>query len=180
MILERPLWLVVVLLALRAARCDVVLAEERPPPAGVDVRTTLECHPRVYNSTVSRSDRNGRTCFDHVSVTSCWGRCDSNEISDYRFPYKRSHHPVCIHDVHEPRVVVLRHCQEGVEPGTERYEYLEAKRCSCQVCRSSEASCEGLRYRAPGPSGPAGPAALVPALVEQVRQLPMVINNRGD
>ncbi|KAK3927859.1 Thyrostimulin beta-5 subunit, partial [Frankliniella fusca] len=164
------------LLALRAARCDSPAEEREPRPAGVDVRTTLECHPRVYNSTVSRSDRNGRTCFDHVSVTSCWGRCDSNEISDYRFPYKRSHHPVCIHEAHEPRVVTLRHCQEGVEPGTERYEYLEARRCSCQVCRSSEASCEGLRYRATGPAGPAGPAALV----EQVRQLPMVINNRGD
>lgn len=101
----------------------------------------------------------------------------SSQISDFRFPFKRSHHPVCIHDVREPRLIILRNCMEGVEPGTERFEYLEAKRCSCRACRSSEASCEGLRYSKNGQPGLPGQAQTV---LEQLRQLPMVISNRGD
>lgn len=69
------------------------------------------------------------------------------QISDWRFPYKRSFHPVCLHDDRTVASVTLQNCEEGVEPGTERYEYLEALSCRCMVCKSSEASCEGLRYR---------------------------------
>jgi len=69
------------------------------------------------------------------------------QISDWRFPYKRSFHPVCLHDARAVSSVTLQNCEEGVEPGTERYEYLEALSCRCMVCKSSEASCEGLRYR---------------------------------
>ncbi|XP_069674022.1 thyrostimulin beta-5 subunit [Periplaneta americana] len=109
--------------------------------------STLECHRRVYAQKVTKTDSAGRECWDVVKVMSCWGRCDSNEISDWRFPYKRSFHPVCLHDSRAVNTVTLRNCQEGVEPGTERYEYLEALSCRCMVCKSSEASCEGLRYR---------------------------------
>ncbi|KAL0267332.1 UNVERIFIED_CONTAM: hypothetical protein PYX00_009629 [Menopon gallinae] len=85
-------------------------------------------------------------CWDTVTVMSCWGRCDSNEISDWRFPYKRSYHPVCIHDEREPKVVILSNCEDGAEPGTEIHEYMEAISCSCAMCKSSEANCQGLRY----------------------------------
>ncbi|CAH1403551.1 unnamed protein product [Nezara viridula] len=69
------------------------------------------------------------------------------QISDWRFPYKRSHHPVCLHGAREQRTAVLQHCEEGAEPGTEVHQYLQATSCHCHVCRSSEASCQGLRYR---------------------------------
>lgn len=43
--------------------------------------STLECHKRVYNYKVTKSDSAGRVCWDIISVMSCWGRCDSNEVS---------------------------------------------------------------------------------------------------
>ncbi|XP_067009755.1 thyrostimulin beta-5 subunit [Anabrus simplex] len=109
--------------------------------------TTLECHMRKYNYKVTKTDSEGRLCWDYISVVSCWGRCDSNEISDWRFPYKRSFHPVCMHDARELRRTKLRNCEVDAEPGTEDYQYYEALSCRCSVCKSSEASCEGLRYR---------------------------------
>ncbi|KAG8327475.1 Cystine-knot domain [Homalodisca vitripennis] len=66
-------------------------------------------------------------------------------ISDWRFPYKRSYHPVCLHDSRELTTTILRNCDPDVEPGTERYQFLQALSCRCLVCKSSEASCEGLR-----------------------------------
>ncbi|XP_008467939.1 thyrostimulin beta-5 subunit-like [Diaphorina citri] len=107
---------------------------------------TLDCHRRVYKYRVSQTDSLGRKCWDDIEVLSCWGRCDSNETSDWRFPYKRSHHPVCQHGARALKVVILNNCEENVEQGTEVYRYLEALSCKCSVCKSSEASCEGLRY----------------------------------
>nr|UYW66120.1 glycoprotein hormone beta 5 [Rhodnius prolixus] len=111
----------------------------------LDPSSTLDCHRRIYSYKVTQADSEGRICWDTINVMSCWGRCDSNEISDWRFPYKRSYHPVCIHGVRELRRVVLKHCEEGAEPGTEQYDYQHATTCRCHVCRSSEASCQGLR-----------------------------------
>ncbi|XP_015608408.1 thyrostimulin beta-5 subunit [Cephus cinctus] len=135
--------------AVLVAIASLILFLRLPDASGTpeDLSNTLECHRRLYNYRVSQPDEQGRECWDFLSVWSCWGRCDSNEISDWRFPYKRSHHPVCIHDGRQRSVTVLRNCEEGVMPGTERYEYLEAESCKCAVCKSSETSCEGLRYR---------------------------------
>ncbi|KAJ3643796.1 hypothetical protein Zmor_026484 [Zophobas morio] len=71
----------------------------------------------------------------------------SFQISDWRFPYKKSNHPVCVHYGRNRSVVKLRHCEEGANPSAARYEYLEAAGCKCQQCSSSDTSCEGLRYR---------------------------------
>lgn len=71
------------------------------------------------------------------------------QISDYRFPFKRSFHPVCLYGSRELTTVTLSNCDEDVEPGTEVYQFLQAVTCQCHVCKSSEASCEGLRYRRP-------------------------------
>ncbi|XP_039284787.1 thyrostimulin beta-5 subunit-like [Nilaparvata lugens] len=111
----------------------------------VDPSSTLDCHRRVYNHKVSKADSQGRLCWDTISVMSCWGRCDSNEISDWRFPYKRSFHPVCLFDSREIAVAKLSNCDPDVEPGTELYQFQQALSCRCLVCKSSEASCEGLR-----------------------------------
>ncbi|XP_018562783.1 thyrostimulin beta-5 subunit [Anoplophora glabripennis] len=120
------------------------LQEEEPLK---DAAITLECHRRLYTYRVTQTDENGRQCWDTISVMACWGRCDSKEISDWRFPYKKSTHPVCVHYGRNRAFVTLRHCEEGVLKGTDHYEYLEADDCKCQLCSSSDTSCEGLRYR---------------------------------
>ena len=43
--------------------------------------STLECHRRLYAYKVTKTDSAGRVCWDTISVMSCWGRCDSNEVS---------------------------------------------------------------------------------------------------
>ncbi|XP_052864450.1 thyrostimulin beta-5 subunit [Anopheles cruzii] len=103
----------------------------------------LGCHKRLFTYRVSQTDSKGRECWDHVSVLSCWGRCDSNEISDWRFPYKRSHHPVCVHGGRTKAVAMLRHCHPDADPEARQYEYMEPKSCNCQTCSSTDTSCEG-------------------------------------
>lgn len=68
-----------------------------------------------------------------MSVWSCFGRCDSNEISDWKFPYKRSYHPVCVFAGRSKAVAMLRNCHPQASPETRRYEYMEATGCHCQV-----------------------------------------------
>ncbi|EAT47389.1 AAEL001474-PA [Aedes aegypti] len=103
----------------------------------------LGCHKRVFTYRISQADSKGRECWDHVSVWSCHGRCDSNEISDWRFPYKRSHHPVCMHAGRTRSVATLRHCHPEADAEAKLYEYMEPKSCSCQTCTSMDTSCEG-------------------------------------
>jgi len=69
------------------------------------------------------------------------------QVSDWRFPYKRSHHPVCIHAGQVLTEFVLKECDEGVQPGTELYVFPQAISCKCHTCKSSEAACEGYRYK---------------------------------
>lgn len=44
--------------------------------------STLKCHKRLYNYSVSQVDQNGKKCWDILSVMACWGRCDSNEVNN--------------------------------------------------------------------------------------------------
>jgi hypothetical protein len=68
---------------------------EIPPPLKEGpTQGPIGCQKRLYTYRVSQVDSNGKECWDDLSVQSCWGRCDSNEISDWKFPYKKSHHPV--------------------------------------------------------------------------------------
>ncbi|KAG1652390.1 Thyrostimulin beta-5 subunit [Nymphon striatum] len=113
----------------------------------IDPKGTLKCHRREFTYKVLRKDRLGRKCTDYITAMSCWGRCDSNEIADWRFPFKKSYHPVCIHDKMRLRRVRLRKCEEGAEKEARLYEFVEAVTCSCQVCKSSGASCQGMHYR---------------------------------
>lgn len=103
-----------------------------PMPASPQ-SASLRCNRRLYTYRISQSDSAGRECWDHVSVWSCFGRCDSKEISDWKFPYKRSYHPVCVHAARAKAVAYLRQCDANVEPETRRYEYMEAVECHCQV-----------------------------------------------
>lgn len=82
------------------------------------------------------------------SCLTCWNLVvPVLQIADWKFPYKRSHHPVCLHESTIEGTAILQNCDPDVAPGTEVHVYTEAAVCSCSLCKSSEASCEGLRYR---------------------------------
>lgn len=117
-------------------------ALEIPPIVEGPTAAPLGCHRRLYTYRVTQSDSKGRECWDHVIVMSCWGRCDSSEISDWKFPYKRSYHPVCVHASRSKSVAMLRHCHPEADPETRRYEYMEAVSCHCHTCSSTDTSCE--------------------------------------
>ncbi|OWR48297.1 glycoprotein hormone beta-5 [Danaus plexippus] len=102
------------------------------------------CKLKRYTHKAVQTDFNGLRCWDDVKILSCWGFCLSYEIAHWQFPYKESHHPVCVHGERKHASVKLRHCDAGVEPGTELYHYVEAVNCKCQVCSSEDTSCEWL------------------------------------
>ena len=54
---------------------------------------------------------------------------------------------MCLHGTTKQNSVVLQNCDPDVTPGTEVHVFKEAAACSCSLCKSSQASCEGLRYR---------------------------------
>ncbi|XP_076315566.1 thyrostimulin beta-5 subunit-like [Tachypleus tridentatus] len=114
--------------------------------------STLACHKREYTFKATRTDSNGHQCWDYLNTMSCWGRCDSGEIADWRFPYKKAYHPVCMHSKKQQRKVKLKHCDKLAETQLAEYVYYEALTCGCQLCRSSSSSCESLTYQ--GNKGP--------------------------
>ncbi|XP_015033960.2 thyrostimulin beta-5 subunit [Drosophila willistoni] len=117
------------------------LVELEPITTGPTV-APLGCHRRVYTYKVTQTDLEGRVCWDFVSVWSCWGRCDSSEISDWKFPYKRSFHPVCVHDKRQPAVAILKNCHPDADESISQYKYMEAVNCHCHTCSTQDTSCE--------------------------------------
>ncbi|KAF2354038.1 Cystine-knot cytokine [Trinorchestia longiramus] len=138
----------------------IILTIMSSAEAVIDAQNTLSCHRRQYRYKITETDASGRACWDYVNVMSCWGRCESHEIADWKFPYKRSHHPVCQHAGTKESEVILRNCDAGVAAGTEVHKFTEAAVCACALCKSSETSCEGLRFRgvrrAPREAGSSG------------------------
>lgn len=90
----------------------------------------------------TESDSKGFTCTDTITVNACWGRCDSKEISDWKFPFKKSHHPVCVHSGRTKVSVMLQNCDENAGMEARKYDYMEAIACSCQICSTKDTSCE--------------------------------------
>ncbi|XP_003736156.1 thyrostimulin beta-5 subunit [Drosophila persimilis] len=117
------------------------LVELQPINSGPTV-APLGCHRRVYTYKVTQSDLLGHECWDYVSVWSCWGRCDSSEISDWKFPYKRSFHPVCVHAQRQPAEAILKNCHPEADEGISKYHYMEAVNCHCHTCSTQDTSCE--------------------------------------
>ncbi|XP_072939219.1 thyrostimulin beta-5 subunit-like [Epargyreus clarus] len=116
--------------------CSIVLSEAASPGA--------RCKLKKHTHKAVQTDYNGLRCWDEVKIKSCWGYCLSYEISHWQFPYKESHHPVCVHGDRRHASTRLRNCDPGVQPGTEVYHYVEAASCRCQVCSSEDTSCEWL------------------------------------
>ncbi|GFW64130.1 thyrostimulin beta-5 subunit [Trichonephila clavipes] len=110
----------------------------------LNTENTLECHRRDFTYKAVQTDENGFQCWGHVTATSCWGRCDTGEIGDWRFPYKRPFHPVCIHGNREIRTTLLPNCDAGANLDIAEYAYYEALSCSCYLCDSSSTSCQGI------------------------------------
>ncbi|KAL7738827.1 hypothetical protein ACLKA6_001346 [Drosophila palustris] len=117
------------------------LLDLQPVNSGPTV-APLGCHRRLYTYRVTQSDYQGRECWDNVSVWSCWGRCDSSEISDWKFPYKRSFHPVCVHAQRQPTVAILKNCHPEANDNIRKYNYMEAINCHCHTCSTEDTSCE--------------------------------------
>ena len=61
--------------------------EMGPEISGPDLDGIFTCVRRVYSFKVSQQDHLGRTCSDVVTVMSCWGRCDSNEVSSIQISF---------------------------------------------------------------------------------------------
>ncbi|CRL02758.1 CLUMA_CG015835, isoform A [Clunio marinus] len=105
-------------------------------------KAPIGCHKRSYSYKVTQSDMKGNTCSGVITVNACWGRCDSKEISDWKFPFKKSHHPVCVHSGRTKVIVMLQECDPNASIEARKYEYMEALTCSCQICSSIDTSCE--------------------------------------
>lgn len=73
--------------------------------------------------------------------------CTIFQTTDWRFPFRKSTHPVCIHDARERVNITLRNCDKMAYPSTKTIEILQALSCKCSTCKSSEASCEGIHEK---------------------------------
>lgn len=102
----------------------------------------LGCHKRTVTYRITQNDPQGMQCWDDVKIMTCWGRCESNEITDYKFPYKQSFHPVCVHAGRLPSVAHLKNCHPEAGEEARRYEYVEPVSCHCHICMSIDTECE--------------------------------------
>lgn len=105
-------------------------------------KAPIGCHKRLFTYLITQTDAKGFSCSDRINVNACWGRCDSKEISDWKFPFKKSHHPVCVPKELKKVVTMLENCDPDAGIEARRYEYLEPVACSCQICSSINTSCE--------------------------------------
>lgn len=67
------------------------------------------------------------------------------QTTDWKFPFKKSFHPVCIHDTRERIKITLKNCDKDVDLGTDSFEIQQALSCKCSTCKTSEANCESIR-----------------------------------
>lgn len=48
----------------------------------INLAQSLKCHVREYTYKAIRRDDYGRSCWQYLTIKSCWGRCDSSEVRD--------------------------------------------------------------------------------------------------
>ncbi|KAL8619804.1 hypothetical protein ACOMHN_025890 [Nucella lapillus] len=139
--------LLLLLLGLGLPPPPTLLCRASPsPPSIINPRTTLQCHVRSYTFRATKPpiiNQNGDlvTCHGDVHVKSCWGRCDSSEIGDFKMPFKISDHPVCTYTGRVSRTVRLSHCDDYPDPTVQVFD---AAGCACRLCNSDFTSCENL------------------------------------
>ncbi|XP_060602227.1 thyrostimulin beta-5 subunit-like [Ruditapes philippinarum] len=116
----------------------------RTSDALINIDRILGCHPREYTFNASKTvEVNGEmlSCWDEVTVYSCWGRCVSFEYADYKIPYKISYHPVCTYTGMKTKKVKLNCHAAFPDP---YYEIFDASGCSCKLCDSRNTRCKNL------------------------------------
>ena len=64
-------------------RFNAAMFDQPDQQSREQMETSPTCFRRPYTFKVKQDDSEGRSCWDIVTVTSCWGRCDSNEVNDY-------------------------------------------------------------------------------------------------
>lgn len=101
------------------------------------------CEKLPYTFNVEQVDEKGYRCEGAITVNACYGRCQSKEISDWKFPYKRAHHPVCVTSSGVAKIVtMLTTCDPEAGMEARRYEYSEPIDCVCKICTTHNTSCE--------------------------------------
>ncbi|XP_078000800.1 glycoprotein hormone beta-5-like [Glandiceps talaboti] len=73
-----------------------------------------------------------------LTISACYGMCQSFEVPRLDAPFKRSNHSLCQYDLSEWVSVELDDCQPGVN---RTFVFLEARRCSCRACTSTNTYC---------------------------------------
>lgn len=110
--------------------------------------TQLECNKRQYTFKAVKRDDLGNKCSGILKATICYGSCDTGEIADWIFPFKKSIHKVCSHGQRVRRRVILPECSSSsVDPSLREYHYVDAKTCVCQKCNPAETTCLGSLTR---------------------------------
>lgn len=64
---------------------NMAMFDQPDPQSREQMETSPTCFLRPYTFKVKQDDSQGRSCWDTVTVTSCWGRCDSNEVKSYSY-----------------------------------------------------------------------------------------------
>lgn len=155
------------------------LAGQQQPPAevvlvGADGRketssaaaadSPMECKLKRYKFTASKVDQFGNKCSGEVVATICYGGCDTGEIADWLFPYKKSIHKVCRHGQRVRRRKLLTDCEWAgseapVDPQLREYHYVDAASCVCKKCTSIDTTCLGTMSRPHLEAGGSGAGA---------------------
>ncbi|KAK3093509.1 hypothetical protein FSP39_016608 [Pinctada imbricata] len=114
--------------------------------AVLNLEEMTNCYVRDYRFQASKPfvTKSGYVlpCSDVITVKSCWGRCDSSEIADYKIPFKISNHPVCTYSGAKKRIVRLQNCHP-LHPDP-YYVIYDASKCACRTCNPEYISCENL------------------------------------
>lgn len=127
------------------------------PPDGEEANgeDSMSCNMRRFIYRATKTSRSGSQCTGLVMATICYGGCDTGEIADWVFPYKKSIHKVCQHGGRQRRRIRLSHCRtsSGEVPSPEElqdlaiYRYVDATSCVCKKCASADTACLGTMSR---------------------------------
>ncbi|ELU07048.1 hypothetical protein CAPTEDRAFT_61565, partial [Capitella teleta] len=101
------------------------------------------CHTRPYTYLASQPwvNKFGEIlhCNGTITVNACLGSCESQEIPDYRMPYKLSRHPVCTFGEVRVRGFLLHNCHaDHPDPFHITHEALS---CRCKQCDPKTTRC---------------------------------------
>lgn len=112
----------------------------------------MQCNMRVFTYRATKRDELGNECTGMVKAAICYGGCDTGEIADWLFPYKKSIHKVCQHGRRIKRRVLLDECNsDSIElmADLRQYYYVDALDCVCKKCTSVDTTCLGTMSAAP-------------------------------